>query len=284
MKNAKNHVRLVQKVALIIFIWFNLSSITIADSFHFEVDGSQNNISDSIIEESFNKENTKAIIIIQDDSLLLERYYSDNSKITNLASPLFDRLTAISLMEIALNEGYIYSMEEPVRKYLPELSEKEFSSTSLSQFLNLNQEDENYPALNISPELFQIPNFKNDTFALISRLCCLVVERATGVDKNEYFENRIIGPINNLHYPFILNGFKEDSVMISCCNFLVTPKDLFNVARLFLLNGVQNSILIQKGNNCLSLSKSKKLIILWIGKEMFNPDFYEFSKKLSDPG
>jgi len=274
----------IRKDGIVLFLCLSLFSIAFANSKHIKCPKLKIGIYDSIIEESFNEENTKAIIIIQDDSLLLERYYSDNSKIANLASPLFDRLTALSLMEIALNEGYIYSMEEPVRKYLPELSEKEFSSTSLSQFLNLNQEDENYPALNISPELFQIPNFKNDTFALISRLCCLVVERATGVDKNEYFESRIIGPINNLHYPFIFNGFREDSVIISCCDFPVTPKDLFNTARFFLLNGVQNSILIQKGNNCLFLSNSKKLIILWIGKEMFNPDFYEFSKKLSDPG
>jgi hypothetical protein len=119
-------------------------------------------ISDSIVEAYVNEENTKAIVIVQADSLIIEHCFADGGEVTKYASPLFDRLISIRLLETALNEGNVYSDNEPVCKYLPELPEKEFSSLSLADFLNLGPEDSK--SFTIPETILKNTTSGNDTF------------------------------------------------------------------------------------------------------------------------
>ncbi|NOX48079.1 MAG: hypothetical protein GXO89_13980 [Chlorobi bacterium] len=239
-------------------------------------------ISDSIVEAYVNEGNTKAIVIIQADSLIIEHFFADSGETTKHFSLLIDRLTALSLLETALNEGYVYSTNEPVRKYLPELPEKGFSLVNLAGFLNLGSADSK--ALPIPEGLLEIKTPINDTFQVITELCCLIVERATGTKINEYYQNKLSGFAPGIENPISLNGFQADSVIYTGCGFLLPPKDWVKMAQRFLLNGMQDSLLIKNGNDFLFLSKPGNLIILWIGKEPPGFDIYGFAKKLSEPG
>jgi hypothetical protein len=238
-------------------------------------------ISDSIVEADFNEENTKSLIIIQRDSLIYEKSYSAIPKIINQASPLFDRLAAICLFYTAINEGYIYSVEEPVKKYLPELSKKDFSSISLSRFLNLDSINRN--AFNIPGRLLARNTYRKDTFRIITNLCCLIVERATSTAFNDYLKNKLIEPIDKFSNAIVPNNFKGDSTMNSESGLLISPNDWINIARLFLHVGKQDRLSIKNGSNILFISKTGKLIILWIGKGDNNLDIHGFAKKLSEP-
>ncbi len=239
-------------------------------------------ISDSIVEAYANEGNTKAIVIIQADSLIIEHFFADGSGTTKRFSPLFDRLAALSLFETALNEGYVYSTNEPVRKYLPELPEKGFSLVNLAGFLNLGSADSKIPPI---PEgLLEIKTSINDTFQVITELCCLIVERATGTKINEYCQNKLNGFAPGIETPISLNVFQAGSVVYPDCGFLLPPKDWFKMAQLYILNGMQDDLSIKNGTGFLFLSKSRNLIIIWIGSETPSFDIYGFAKKLSEPG
>jgi hypothetical protein len=239
-------------------------------------------ISDSIVEAYFNEENSKSLIIIQGERLIYEQNYSAIPEIKNQTSPLFDRLAAISLFYSALKEGYIYSVEEPVRKYLPELPEKDFSLISLSGFLNLDSINRN--AFKIPGRLAEINTSTRDTFQILTNLYCLIVERATGIVFNDYFKNKLMKPIDGFSNTIVLNSFKGDTVINSESGLLIAPNDWLNIAHLFLQVGKQNSLSIKNGSNILFISKSEKLIILWIGRGNNRFDIYDFIKKLSEPG
>lgn len=242
----------------------------------------ENAINDSIFDQYFNKENTRAIAIFQSDSLIFEQYLSDHPRFSKDISSLFNRLTAVSLLQTALFEGYIYSLEEPVLKYLPELSEKDFTNIALARFFNLDKKRK-YTS-NLPDDFLQYEVPKNDTFKEISNLCYLVVERSTGINSIDYLKDKIINELKILHKPIFFDGFAQDSVLFSYSGMPISSNKFLPLAQLFLQSGFGNTLLIQNNNNFLLLSKEKELIILWSTIGNNEQDLYEFVKKLSDPG
>ena len=82
---------------------------------------------------------TQAFLVIQDDTLLYEHYFGGfqrNSIVTSFsAAKSFDS----TLVEMAVEEGLIGSLDDPITDYLPELAERDphFSDITIRHLLNM---------------------------------------------------------------------------------------------------------------------------------------------------
>lgn len=68
---------------------------------------------------------TQAFIVIQDDTILYEKYYNGTSRDSLLTSFSVVKSFASALVGIAISEGYINSVDDPITDYLPELAERD---------------------------------------------------------------------------------------------------------------------------------------------------------------
>lgn len=65
---------------------------------------------------------TQAFLVIQDDHLLYEKYYNGAERDTIVTSFSVSKSFASALVGIAIGEGFIDSVDDPIAKYLPELA------------------------------------------------------------------------------------------------------------------------------------------------------------------
>jgi len=70
-------------------------------------------------------ENTQAFIVIQDDVILYERYFNGTQRDSLLTSFSVAKSFASALIGIAIDEGYIRSVDDPISDYLPELADRD---------------------------------------------------------------------------------------------------------------------------------------------------------------
>lgn len=71
------------------------------------------------------KADTQAFLVIQDDSLIYERYFKGLKRDSILTSFSVAKSFTSALIGIAIQEGYIKSVEDPITEYIPELAERD---------------------------------------------------------------------------------------------------------------------------------------------------------------
>jgi CubicO group peptidase (beta-lactamase class C family) len=68
---------------------------------------------------------TTAFLVVHDDELIYERYFNSYDETSIQSSFSMAKSFASALVGIAIDEGHIKSVEEPITNYLPELREKD---------------------------------------------------------------------------------------------------------------------------------------------------------------
>jgi CubicO group peptidase (beta-lactamase class C family) len=96
--------------------------------------------SNGSLEEYLDASGTTAFLVIHDDKLLYERYldgYDEHSIHTSFSMA---KSFASALVGIAIDEGHIKSVDEPITNYIPELLEKDkrFKSITIRHLLTMS--------------------------------------------------------------------------------------------------------------------------------------------------
>ena len=88
---------------------------------------------DSSQELSVNSYKTTALLVIQNDSILYEKYKDEGG--IGVLSNSFSMAKSIQslLIGIALKKNLISSVNDPIRKYLPELNPEKFKNIQIKQ-------------------------------------------------------------------------------------------------------------------------------------------------------
>jgi CubicO group peptidase (beta-lactamase class C family) len=83
---------------------------------------------------------TTAFLVVKDDKLLYERYFNGYDQRSQNTSFSMAKSFASTLVGIAIDEGYIKSVEEPITNYLPELlkKDKRFKSITIRHLLTMS--------------------------------------------------------------------------------------------------------------------------------------------------
>jgi CubicO group peptidase (beta-lactamase class C family) len=92
------------------------------------------------LEEYLDASGTTAFLVIHDDKVLYERYFNGYDERSLNTSFSMAKSFASALVGIAIDEGHIKSVHEPITNYLPELREKDerFESITIRHLLTMS--------------------------------------------------------------------------------------------------------------------------------------------------
>jgi CubicO group peptidase (beta-lactamase class C family) len=96
--------------------------------------------SNGSLERYLQASGTTAFLVVHDDKLLYERYFNSYDQRSVNTSFSMAKSFASSLVGIAIDEGHIKSVEEPITNYLPELlkKDKRFKSITIGHLLTMS--------------------------------------------------------------------------------------------------------------------------------------------------
>jgi CubicO group peptidase (beta-lactamase class C family) len=97
-------------------VYFETAELDIFDDFP---------IDDRPLEEFLQATNTTAFIVLHDNELLYEGYFNGSSHEATQSSLSVAKAFVSTLVGIAIAEGFITSLDDPITEYVPELLERD---------------------------------------------------------------------------------------------------------------------------------------------------------------
>ena len=173
-------------------------------------------IAGSPFEQYLEASNTTAFIVIHDEALLYEGYFNGSSHGATQASLSVAKSFVSVLVGIAVDEGHISNLDDPVTKYIPELLERDarFADISIRHLIMMSSgirfvRDESDPfsddfitsaatdlrAAALNTEIIESPGQRFHYNEYNPQLIGMVLERATGMSVSEYFETKLWQPM-----------------------------------------------------------------------------------------
>jgi hypothetical protein len=159
---------------------------------------------------------TQAFIVIQNDAILYEKYFNDSSRDSIVTSFSTAKSFASTLIGIAISEGYINSVNDPITDYLPELAERDpaFRNITIHDLLMMSSgiKYKEFPFVNgDDAKTYYFPNLRQlvledthiagipgETFHYNNYhplLLGMIIERATGTSVANYLQEKVWKPI-----------------------------------------------------------------------------------------
>ncbi len=204
---------------------------------------------------------TVAFMIIRNDTILYENYFDDFSENEMIASFSVSKSYVSALTGIALEEGYIKSVNQPITDFIPELLESDprFSEITLEHLLNMRSGikfDEGYatPFSDMAKyyygtnlknyirklEISRSPDLEYDYISVNGLLLGIAVERATGYNLAKYLEQKIWIPLE-MEYDATWNfdSPRGNQIKAFCC-INARAVDMAKFGRLYLNQGNWN--------------------------------------------
>jgi len=207
------------------------------------------------------KKHTQAFIVIQNDKILYEQYFNGASRDSIVTSFSTAKSFTSALIGIAISEGYIHSVDDPITDYLPELAERDpaFANITIRNLLMMSSgiKYAEFPFVNgDDAKTYYYPDLRqlalNDTKIVgvpgeqfhynnyHPLLLGMIIERATGTSVANYLQEKIWKPIG-MEYPSSWsldeNGFEKMESGINARTI-----DFAKFGRLFLHNGNWNGV------------------------------------------
>ncbi len=205
--------------------------------------------------------NRYAFLVIRNDTIIYEFYNNRITDSTIMPSFSVAKSFVSTMVAMALEEGKIKSLNEPITNYLPELLKRDsrFSNITIQHVLDMRsgiKSSENYfnpmsdvlrlgfgknlngKALRLSIE--KEPNQKFEYKSINTQLLGMIVERATKQKLQDYFREKIYNPLQMEHdATWIYDDEKHKTLRAFCCMNL-TARDYAKFGRLFLNKGDWN--------------------------------------------
>ncbi|KMK77522.1 serine hydrolase domain-containing protein [Alkalihalobacillus pseudalcaliphilus] len=210
---------------------------------------------DSFLEQS----ETTGFLFIQDDQVLYETYRLGSKPTSTFTSWSVAKSMVSAMVGVALEEGLIKSIEEPIGRYVPELNHSGYGDVSIKNVLlmssgvRFNEEYANkksdiqqifYQALlwDQSADRF-MKKLKNESgagerFHYISsdtQALGMLIRNVTGRQPSRYFEEKIWKQIGTENRAFWSQDRKGND--FSFCGFNATLRDYAKFGRLFCQEG-----------------------------------------------
>ena len=201
---------------------------------------------------------TQGFLVLHEDSISFESYYLGQNKNTRHISWSVAKSFVSALIGIAINEGYIESIEDNIEKYLPELSSSGYNGVKIRELLQMSSGisfDETYSDMNSdinrywrgfvlgdSQDAFAAtlknkitPGTFNHYVSINTHVLAMIIVKTTGKSLTEYLEEKIwkkIGMENNGYW--LVDG-KGMEMALGGLN--ATIRDYAKMGKLFLDSG-----------------------------------------------
>lgn len=201
------------------------------------------------------KHESIAFLVIQDSQILYEEYWDgyDQTSYSNIFSAT---KSIVSLcIGIAIDEGKITSVEDPIGKYLPEFSNDKRGGITIKNLLTMSSGldwDEAYSSptsittkayygehlreVSVDQKLIEKPGVRFRYQSGNTQLLAFIVEAATGESISKYAERKLWIPMH-AEQPALWSLDKKDGDEKSFCCFNTNARDAARFGQLVLNNG-----------------------------------------------
>lgn len=202
---------------------------------------------------------TTAFLIIRNDTILFEKFFSDFDNTSIFPSFSVAKSFVSALVGCAVAEGKIGSINDPVTKYLPEMRKNGFDRVSIQNLLNMRSGilfnegyynpfgemakfyyGKNLRKYTLELEVTQQPGNNYEYQSGNTQILAMILERSTGMSLPEYLEKKI-WKTAGMEYDASWNydSKKHKQTKAFCClNARLT--DFAKFGRLYLNKGSYN--------------------------------------------
>lgn len=234
------------------------------DTLHFYTEGSIKEPM-TLVESIEKTKGSQGVLIIQNDTIVFERYWGSLTA-DRLATVFSVSKSVTSLLcGIAVDEGYIKSIDDPVTDYIPELKKKDphWQRLTVRHLLDMRSGldfDDTYymhlkdldrviaiARLNYSHNVMkQVKHLKfrcepgTEHFyeSMTSQILGIVIERATGQPFAEYLSDKVWKPLQMEQSAVVNIDSRKHRVAQSFGGISMTARDLAKIGRLYMNGGV----------------------------------------------
>lgn len=198
---------------------------------------------------------TTSFLVLKNDSILFEYYAFEHDK--NTVSNSFSTAKSVVslLIAIAVQDGYIISIDEPVASYLSEFNNKEMNSITIRHLLTMSSglswsesganpfsdNAEAYYGTALRSLVFSKKPLRKageifEYTSMSTQILSYILEAATKKPMEDYFQERLWRRIGSEHDAFWSKDTEEGDLKAYCCMYLTT-RDYARLGLLVLNNG-----------------------------------------------
>ena len=204
---------------------------------------------------------TQGLLIIQDDSITYEKYWLGQKEDSPHISWSMAKSYVSALFGIAMEEGYIKSIDQTVDEYLPELKGSGYEGIKIKDVLQMStgiKFDETYgdPKSDInrywegfvfgkSQDKFAAtlvnerpPGTYNEYVSINTHVLGMIIVKATGRSLTDYLQDKIWSPLGSEHDAYWLADGQGMEMALGGLN--ATLRDYAKIGRLYLNKGNWN--------------------------------------------
>ena len=231
-----------------VFSFLKEDNVTLAEGFSFE---GAHYSSEAFLEDT----KTLAMLVVKDDAIKYENYFSGGDEATLFSSNSMGKSFVSALMGIAVSEGYVGSIEDPVGRYIPEFKGTELENIPIRACLQMASgidfdEDKDMssfsmqtlmgtPAMKVIAKygMQAAPYTYRKYLSINTEILGQVIVNATGRSLADYMEEKLWKRIDTAHdaYWTLSNGTE-----LAMGGLSVSLRDYARFARLYLKGGMYN--------------------------------------------
>ncbi|MGJ4754326.1 serine hydrolase domain-containing protein [Leptospira kmetyi] len=219
----------------------------------------------SSLEDLFTRTETDALVVVKNDKVVLEKYGKNSGRNSVYSVFSVSKSIVSTLIGIAIEEGKIRSVDDPVIEYIPELKNKGLDSLTIRDLLLMSSgidyqriEDTFFLFIPFSPDIQTF--YGNDLRGIVSTLKAgknpigasfnyndyypilegIILERATNMSVSLYTEKKIWEPMGMEFDSFWTLDSEEKGFERTLVGFKASAVDLARFGLLFLHRGNWN--------------------------------------------
>ena len=207
------------------------------------------------------KHETVAFLVIRDDTVLYEKYFSPYDENSLLTSFSVAKSFVSALIGIAIDEGFIKNVHQPITDFLPKLKENDerFSNITIEHLLNMRSgikfsEEYNSPfalmakfyyGTNLKKYVYNLkiekaPDLEYKYQSANTQILLMIIEEATGKQFYKYFEEKLWKPLQTKSIAKWNYDSKKNKTIKAFCGLNATARDFAKFGRLYLNKGKFN--------------------------------------------
>jgi CubicO group peptidase (beta-lactamase class C family) len=206
---------------------------------------------------------TQGFVVLDGDDIVFERYVTTDRDTLFQSWSMAKSFTSAAV-GIALDEGFIDSIDDPVTRYVPDLKGSGYDGVSLRDLLRMSSgiawtETYNVPFVHVAASLgFPLtelakqqkrgwePGTRFEYTSMNSFVLSWAVAEATGVPYHAYVQKKIWGPAGMASRAYLGND-SNGSNMGYCC-YYATDRDFARFGLLYLNGGKANGRQVVPGS------------------------------------
>jgi len=214
-----------------------------------------------LLEKLLEHTGTTGLLVAKDDQILFEKYYQGEAETDRHSMFSVTKSFISALIGIAIEDGLIDSIDDPITKYVPELASSGYDGTKIRDILTMSSgvrftedygdlsSDVNVMSMTIaiggSLDDFAIgiqrerePGTFNNYVSVDTHVLGMMLVRVTGKTLTQYLEERIWKPIGMEHEGiWAIDG---EGMEVAMGGLQVSLRDMARLGRLYLHGGDWN--------------------------------------------